>query len=502
MSKLIKKILVLMMLITLNACQNKQNVAIVKGYQGDIKIEANFDGNRIESINILESHETKEVGEHAIKQLIDTIIEQQSLDVDVISGATESSKALLSGLQSILDKSNVVLCGNHDDLNENKEDTYEYNYDVVVIGGGGAGLTAAISAAKEGKKVALVEKTEAIGGNTLIATAMYNCVDPELQQKYGIEDSEELFFEETYFGGHQKGKEELVRILTSEADEGLQFLKDLGLEFKPIIDNVVLATGGFGYNVEMRMKYNQNLTGDMLCSNTSSTLGDGIVMAEEINASLINMEYIELYPMADVYDGGLHNSIPNVISKGILVNKHGLRFIEEDAGRDELATAIQAQEDGFVYSIVDDDYSKDEEEREFLQGLILMGHVKKADTIEELAEVLDMDPNVLKKTIADYNYAVECNNDSQFHRLTLDNKIDNPPYYANAKTVTVHQTLGGVEINENTQVLDKQGNIIKGLFACGEVTGGIHGANRLGGNSFPDSIVFGRIAGRNAALMQ
>ena len=252
----------------------------------------------------------------------------------------------------------------------------------------------------------------------------------------------------------------------------------------------------------MRMKYNQNLTGDMLCSNTSSTLGDGIVMAEEINASLINMEYIELYPMADVYDGGLHNSIPNVISKGILVNKHGLRFIEEDAGRDELATAIQAQEDGFVYSIVDDDYSPDNEEREFLQGLILMGHVKKADTIEELAELLDMDPNVLKKTIADYNYAVECKNDSQFHRLTLDNKIDNPPYYANAKTVTVHQTLGGVEINENTQVLDKQGNIIKGLFACGEVTGGIHGANRLGGNSFPDSIVFGRIAGRNAALMQ
>ena len=236
-------------------------------------------------------------------------------------------------------------------------------------------------------------------------------------------------------------------------------------------NNVVLATGGFGYNVEMRMKYNQNLTGDLLCSNTSSTLGDGIVMAEEINASLINMEYIELYPMADVSDGGLHNSIPNVISKGILVNKHGIRFIEEDAGRDELATAIQAQEDGFVYSIVDDDYSQDDEEREFLQGLILMGHVKKADTIEELADL-------------------------------LDNKIDNPPYYANAKTVTVHQTLGGVEINENTQVLDKKGNIIKGLFACGEVTGGIHGANRLGGNSFPDSIVFGRIAGRNAALMQ
>ena len=221
------------MSLTLCSCQRKKNVAVVKGYQGDIKIQANFEGNTIKSIEILESRETKEVGLQAIQQMISSIIEQQSLDVDVIAGATESCNALLTGMHSILNKSRITLENQKNNTTDANETKNQYMYDVVVIGGGGAGLTAAISSAMEGKNVALVEKTEAIGGDTLISTAMYNCVDPELQKKYGIEDSEELFFEETYNGGHQKAKAELVRILTSQADEGMQFLKDLGLEFKP-----------------------------------------------------------------------------------------------------------------------------------------------------------------------------------------------------------------------------------------------------------------------------
>ena len=264
-------------------------------------------------------------------------------------------------------------------------------------------------------------------------------------------------------------------------------------------DAVILATGGFGYNVEMRMHYDQSLTGDLLCSNAPGTLGEGIVMAEAVGASLINMEYIELYPMADIYDGGLHNSIPNAINHGILVNTQGDRFIREDAGRDELAEAIRSQEHGFVYSIADDDFSTLQEDRDFLEGLVLMGQVVKADSLDELARLLDLDPVLLNTAIADYNRSVEAQNDPRFHRKTLINKIDHPPFYATAKTVTVHHTLGGVEINERTQVLNSQKQPIPHLFAAGEVTGGIHGANRLGGNSFPDCIVFGRIAGTEAA---
>ena len=439
----------------------------------------------------------------------------------------------------------------------------------MVIGGGGAGLAAAVSAARQGASVAVLEKADSLGGNTIRATAMYNCVDDQLQHPLQIMDSEQLFFEETFNGGHQKAKPELVRILTSQADEGLAFLQELGLEIDTVIDNclggeharghyskahngtdfiqvlsdacvreqvdfylniraealiqegsavigvqavqqrqpiqfqarqgVILATGGFGYNVEMRMQYDQSLTGDLLCSNTPGTVGDGLVMAQAIGASLIDMEYIELYPMADIYDGGLHNSIPNAINHGILVNTEGDRFIREDAGRDELAQAIRSQDHGFVYSLADDDFSSLQEDRDFLEGLVLMGQVVKADTLEDLARQLELDFSVLEAAVNDYNRSVEQQYDPRFQRRTLINKIDHPPFYATAKTVTVHHTLGGVEINEHAQVLDQKTQPIPRLYAAGEVTGGIHGANRLGGNSFPDCIVFGRIAGTEAA---
>ena len=249
----------------------------------------------------------------------------------------------------------------------------------------------------------------------------------------------------------------------------------------------------------MRMQYDQSLTGDLLCSNTPGTVGDGLVMAQAIGASLIDMEYIELYPMADIYDGGLHNSIPNAINHGILVNTEGDRFIREDAGRDELAQAIRSQDHGFVYSLADDDFSSLQEDRDFLEGLVLMGQVVKADTLEDLARQLELDFSVLEAAVNDYNRSVEQQHDPRFQRRTLINKIDHPPFYATAKTVTVHHTLGGVEINEHAQVLDQKKQPIPRLYAAGEVTGGIHGANRLGGNSFPDCIVFGRIAGTEAA---
>lgn len=565
--------IILSCLLTLLGCSKRSVEVKVDGHNGPISVKVSVDHSHIESIEYYNHQETLEVVQQAAETMIDAIIANQSLAVDVASGATVTCQAILKGCENAL----IQLGFHRNQLYQNNDNEYdeirpsEKQYDVIIVGAGGAGLSAAVMAAREGASVAVLEKMSEPGGNTVRATAMYNCVDDKLQHPLGIYDSEEDFYNETYNGGYQKAKPELVRILTSQADEGKLFLEELGLQFDSVIDNclggkiarghyslahngtdyvqvlwqacndlgvdfylntkanelimaqdsvigveayrkgetiefyanngVVLASGGFGQNVEMRMYYNRNLTGELLCSNAPGATGDGIIMASKIGASLINMEYIELYPMGDSYDGGLRNSIPNVINKGILVNQQGQRFVREDGARDVLSQAILDQKGSYAYSIVDDDFEIFADDRSYLQGLVLMGYVEKANSIDELAHLIDVDADILINTIDQYNQSVALQSDC-LGRETLINAIDKPPFYANMKKPTIHHTLGGIEINEMAQVLNQDKQPINGLFAAGEVTGGIHGANRLGGNSFPDMIVFGRIAGKNAALNQ
>ena len=565
--------IILSCLLTLSGCSKRSVEVKVDGHNGPISVKVSVDHSHIESIEYYNHQETLEVVQQAAETMIDAIIANQSLAVDVASGATVTCQAILKGCENAL----IQLGFHRNQLYQNNDNEYdeirpsEKQYDVIIVGAGGAGLSAAVMAAREGASVAVLEKMSEPGGNTVRATAMYNCVDDKLQHPLGIYDSEEDFYNETYNGGYQKAKPELVRILTSQADEGKLFLEELGLQFDTVIDNclggkiarghyslahngtdyvqvlwqacndlgvdfylntkanelimaqdsvigveayrkgetiefyanngVVLASGGFGQNVEMRMYYNRNLTGELLCSNAPGATGDGIIMASKIGASLINMEYIELYPMGDSYDGGLRNSIPNVINKGILVNQQGQRFVREDGARDVLSQAILDQKGSYAYSIVDDDFEIFADDRSYLQGLVLMGYVEKANSIDELAHLIDVDADILINTIDQYNQSVALQSDC-LGRETLINAIDKPPFYANMKKPTIHHTLGGIEINEMAQVLNQDKQPINGLFAAGEVTGGIHGANRLGGNSFPDMIVFGRIAGKNAALNQ
>lgn len=568
-----KLMIILSCLLTLLGCSKRSVEVKVDGHNGPISVKVSVDHSHIESIEYYNHQETLEVMQQAAETMIDAIIANQSLAVDVASGATVTCQAILKGCENAL----IQLGFHRNQLYQNNDNEYdeirpsEKQYDVIIVGAGGAGLSAAVMAAREGASVAVLEKMSEPGGNTVRATAMYNCVDDKLQHPLGIYDSEEDFYNETYNGGYQKAKPELVRILTSQADEGKLFLEELGLQFDSVIDNclggkiarghyslahngtdyvqvlwqacndlgvdfylntkanelimaqdsvigveayrkgetiefyanngVVLASGGFGQNVEMRMYYNRNLTGELLCSNAPGATGDGIIMASKIGASLINMEYIELYPMGDSYDGGLRNSIPNVINKGILVNQQGQRFVREDGARDVLSQAILDQKGSYAYSIVDDDFEIFADDRSYLQGLVLMGYVEKANSIDELAHLIDVDADILINTIDQYNQSVALQSDC-LGRETLINAIDKPPFYANMKKPTIHHTLGGIEINEMAQVLNQDKQPINGLFAAGEVTGGIHGANRLGGNSFPDMIVFGRIAGKNAALNQ
>ena len=268
---------------------------------------------------------------------------------------------------------------------------------------------------------------------------------------------------------------------------------------------VVIASGGFAANTEMRQKYDSTLIESLPTTNTPAAQGDGITMAETVDASVIGMEYIQSLPFGDPADGALSGWVGSGVETFYLVNKEGERFMAEDGRRDTMTAALLAQTDAYAYVIT----GYDENHKDFITSinywgdvideLVETGRVFRADTIEELAEQIGIDPAVLKETHDKFNAAVESVVDEEFGRTLFGSKIETGPFFASPRVPTVHHTMGGIEINLSGEVFNKDGEVIEGLYAAGEVTGGIHGKSRLGGNALVDIHVFGRTAGKAAA---
>ena len=257
---------------------------------------------------------------------------------------------------------------------------------------------------------------------------------------------------------------------------------------------VILATGGFAANTEMVLKYKPDYKG-FVCTNAPGMTGDGIVMATAIGADTVDMEQIQIHPTVSQETSAL-------ITEGlrgdgaILVNSEGKRFFDEVGTRDAVSAAEVAQPGGFAWLIVD---NKMVEASSVIAGYIKQGLTVEGADVEALAAAMGVDGAALVETMDKWNACVEAGKDEEFGRTSFANKLDEGPYYAIKVAPGVHHTMGGLKINTNTEVLDASGNPIPGLFAAGEVTGGVHGANRLGGNAVADIIVFGRIAGQQAA---
>lgn len=270
-------------------------------------------------------------------------------------------------------------------------------------------------------------------------------------------------------------------------------------------NGVIIATGGFAGNVEMRDEYNKNwpsLT-NLKTTNHPGATGDGLAMAKTIGANLIDMEQIQLLPMGDPNTGSLSGNIEQGVENRIFVNKSGNRFVDEGARRDVMTKALFEQEDSFMWVILDShSYPTGDIRNHFnesIDELVAEGRAYKADTLEDLAKQIGISPENLVKAVNEFNSCVETGKTDEFGRTLYQFKIDTAPFYAGARVPTVHHTMGGIQINTSAQVLDTNGNVISGLYAAGEVTGGIHGTNRLGGNALADISVFGKIAGENAA---
>ena len=556
--------------------------ATVNGHNAPITVAVTMDGDAITEVAVPTEFETIGVGKVAIDVMTKRIAEEQSFNVDVVSGATITSRAILSGAQKALEEAGVDVSAFTAPKEEATWDDEAYEADVIVVGGGGAGLAAAISAEQNGAKVLVLEKLDILGGSTNVSEGALNAVDPERQGAQGIEDSVENFITQTYEGGHEVGDMDLITYMCENSMDSVKWLESLGVEFKDEVGtatgalfqrshytvtpsgnsyirvfevyaadhenlqivtgcevkeltvedgkvvgvvgtgrhgqtvtatapSIILATGGFGANKALLAEYNTGVWAHvdlttLGCTNLAkAATGAGIEMATAIGADVTGMSDIQVHPCGTPGTGLMEN-IRTSGRNRLFVNQEGNRFVNEGAARDVLAQAVFDQE-GQTYWIVVNSVrypSRDwvDANGATIENMVAQGSVIEADTLAELAEKTGMDEANLQAAVDGYNAVVRGEKEDEFGFLannTADTELTEGPWYACKKVPTVHHTMGGLKINTDTQVLDTEGNVIPGLFAAGEVTGGIHGSNRLGGNAIADIMTYGRKAGEMAA---
>ena len=551
-----------------------------QGKGGDLTVEVSLEDGKLVRIHELRSHETLSVGTAAQDIIRELVLRDQTLNVDSVSGATITSFAYKAAIAAALEDAgeDTSEWEKRPKAERTREAAIPEQADVVVVGSGGAGLAAAISAAQGGASVVLLEKLDIFGGSTALSGFGYAAPGSWAQQRKGIEDSADALAEDMLVGGDNLGDPELVHTLCDGALDsfnwltfnvgmpwysfvvqdgghscarstcpvdygagavvhltkkartaGVQMFNDArvsqiltdeagavtgvkvedkltGEEVTVATPAVVLATGGFGANVQMRSQWDPELDERYRCTDSRGADGDGIALATELGANLVGMEWIQTHPYGSTTDGTMLDC-GGVRTSGTaaLVNTAGQRFVEELERRDVVSKGILAQEGGVGYMVMTEadaaaegytPETYDETATMYANGTWVIG-----ETLEEVCEPFGIDPEGLAQTLATWNADVEKNSDSQFGYRAQMFPIGEGPYVAFPVTPTVHYTMGGVQIDRDAHVINEDGEVIPGLFAAGEVTGGIMGTNRLGTTAVADITVFGRIAGEGAARL-
>lgn len=590
------------------------------GNNGWLTVEVNIKDNKITDIKTPGQRETKYLGDTAIREIGKDVLQYQTLNVDNIAGATVTSRALKTAIAQAIEKAGGDIAAFQKPVPEKIKKVAgitKGSADLIIVGAGGAGLSAAVTAKDLGvKNVLVLEKMPVIGGNTLRCASAFNAADPDRQKalpmtetlkeavvkainekpvseehaklmadvkaKYEayLKSGSKTLFDcpewhalQTYNGGDKVGQIPLIRQYSNNVLDTLHWMQSkgspvmdrvsqgagalwqrthqldapaglglidplyqaavkqgvnfkLGMRVQDLIlndkgrvigvtatdkvgnkyeftskDGVILATGGYSQNKEMRQKSAPHLTSEMVSTNQPGATGDGIIIATRHGADTTGMNYVQVYPLATPGTGALQGRARKMsgLDDVIDVNKNGERFVKEDARRDEFVAAIKKQPGGVVYDINDSSIVKPLNSfNEDVETLVSIGRIYKADSLADLAKQLGMPADKLEATVAEFNKMVEAKKDPKFGRKLFDRPIVKPPFYATPRAPSIHHTMGGLQISTNAQVLDKNGKPIPGLYAAGEVTGGIHGSNRLGGNATADVLTFGRIAAKSA----
>ena len=585
-----------------------------QGMGGEVSVTLTIENGVITDCVATGDKETDGIGSVVIAQFPAQVVEGNTINLDAVSGATITSNAFIEAAKAALTAAGL----NPDDYMTKvaaaAAGDVTKEADVVIVGAGGAGMTAAMTASDAGKSVIILESQAMVGGNSVRSTGGMNAAktvyqdENEFGEGAGVEkmlksaadnyadnefitslaatvaqqwadyqanpvgyfDSVELMELDTMVGGKGINNPELVKTLVEGTAPAIDWLDENGMSLHnvaafggasvkrihrpvneegkvvsvgaylvPLMEKacqdrgvefilnttadtiltdangqavgvsgtdkdgntvtvnakaVVLATGGFGANLDMVASYKPELKGFMT-TNAPGIQGQGIAMATAIGAATVDMDQIQIHPTVEANTAAL-------ITEGlrgdgaILVNANGERFTDEVSTRDKVSAAEIAQPGSFSWLIVDQAMA---DASNVIQGYITKGYTKQGATYEELAKEIEVDPAAFAATMEKWNGCVEAKTDADFGRTSFANPLNTAPYYAIKVSAGVHHTMGGVVINSSTEVLKEDGSVIPGLFAAGEVTGGVHGANRLGGTAVADFVVFGRIAGSSAA---
>ena len=562
----------------------KQNPVVSGSYDGEgegrnglIKVQVHLKDSVITGIDIVETSETASYAEAVYTDMRYTMIAENNINVDVMSGASLSSQGFLEAVGQALTSAGVDLKGKKIQAGEMALEETEQSYDVVIVGSGGAGLSAAVEAYAQGAtNIVILEKMTTVGGNTLVSAGTINAAETSIQKALGIDDTVEIYVNDTLTGGDNLANPQLVQYLAESSADAVDWLQNnigvplltdtvsqigghskkrshnpiarsgeiivqklkqkvdsLKIPIKTgtgvtelIVENgrvtgviatntqgqtltvsatkgVILATGGFGANMKMREQYYPEYGKGYLITGTLGTTGDGVIMSQKIGADVVNMDQIQVHPTTIPTKGWLSRIAGVRFNGASIVNQEGNRFVEEVERRDVISKAIIAQTGSEAFVVWTDEVSELHKtspvhKKEF-DTLTKLGLLTQGNTIEEAVKLFNISKEGLEATVKKVNEYAATGIDSDFNNRVGLKAMTKGPYYIQKIVPSVHYTMGGLKIDKDTHVIDKNGAIIPGLYAAGEVTGGIHGSNRLGGNALTDIIVFGRTAGKSVA---
>lgn len=527
------------------------------GNNGEITVEVSIKNNAITEVTVKEHKESKGISVYPLEVIPQQIVEYQSVGVDLISGATMTSLGVINAVKDCLEQADADLNAWSISPIIDYGTVQDEECDVVVIGSGAAGMTAAIAAAEQGAKVILVEKQDILGGTSLLSNSMFGSVQTSVHQAEGKTETvtdliANYMKQEAATGAY--AKKEAATVLAENSAAAAEYLIGIGVPLDhtssafilapeggsglgshviPALtqemirvgvdvrtgtkateilaeentaagvvvtskagtytitsDAVIVATGGYAANRSMVSEYLPEWSNSIYYCSPGNT-GDGLAMVEQIGVELVEMDIMKANPLV-FYDRTRALTMNAAVGAGaIMVNHEGVRFANEQ-GSYSISPLINQQSNGEGIVLFDNTLV---ESNDTIKSYLASGYLTEADSLEELAAVLDINEAALLSTVSAYQEMVAAGEDTLFSRKTLADFYSGEKFYGIIVKPSIQGTFGGIPTNLNGEVLTGDGTVFEGLFAAGECAQeGINGLNPMTAN-----VVFGKIAGTNAA---